>query len=373
LIFHQVYHIFLLTLLKEEDMSKPIPIMLTKEENSTLEKVIRSPSAQAREILRSNIVLLADAHFSNQEIAERLGCNINTARLWRNRFHALGMKGLKDLKGRGRKPIYNEDRKAEIISATLTPPEQATHWSARRLGKKLKISKSTIHRIWKAHDLKPHLVKSFKYSRDPMLVEKVIDIIGLYLNPPEQALVLSVDEKSQIQALERSQPMLPLGPGRPIARTYDYKRHGTTTLYAALNLTEPEVIGQCTNHHRHQEFLGFMRKIDQTYPIGEIHIILDNYGTHTHPKVEKWFERRPRYYRHFTPKSASWMNMVEAWFSILTRQRVRRGSFTSEMVLIKAIHNYIRNWNKYPVPFKWVKTPNEVLRHYNIANNGTEH
>ena len=354
-------------------MSKPIPIILNKEEKHTLEKIVRSPSAQARDILRSRIVLLAADRLSNHAIADRLGCNINTARLWRNRFYALGMKGLKDLKGRGRKPIYNEQKKAEIIAATLTPPEQATHWSARRLGKKLGVPKSTVHRIWKAHDLKPHREKSFKYSRDPMLVEKVVDIIGLYLNPPEGAIILSVDEKTQIQALERSQPILPLGPGHTAARTYDYKRHGTTTLYAALNLTEPEVIGRCAKRHRHQEFLSFMREIDKIYPTGEIHLILDNYGTHTHPRVEKWFERRLRYHRHFTPTSASWMNLVESWFSILTRQRVRRGSFTSEMLLIKSIHNYIRDWNKHPVPFKWVKTSNEVLRHYNIVNNGTEH
>jgi len=193
------------------------------------------------------------------------------------------------------------------------------------------------------------------------------------LNPPEEALVLSVDEKTWIKALERSQPILPLGPGRAAARTYDYKRHGTATLYSALNLSEPEVTGRCAKRHRHQEFSSFMREINKIYPTGEIHLILDNYGTHTHPGVEKWFERRPRYHRHFTPTSASWMNMVEAWCSILTSQRVRRGNFTSEMVLIKSIHNYIRDWNKHPVPFKWVKTSNEVLRHYNIVNNETEH
>ena len=354
-------------------MSKPIPIALANEEQCYLEKVVRSPSAQARDVLRSRIVLLAADRLSNREIAERLDCNINTARLWRNRFFALGMKGLKDLKGRGRKPIYDENKKAEIIASTLTPPEQATHWSARRLGKKVGVSKSTIHRIWKAHNIKPHLEKTFKYSRDPMLLEKVVDIVGLYLNPPEGALVLCVDEKSQIQALERTQPMLPLGPGRPAARTHDYKRNGTTTLYAALNLTEPEVLGRCSKRHRHQEVLSFMREINKIYPTGEIHLILDNYATHKHPKVEKWFERRPRYHRHFTPTSASWMNMVEAWFSILTRQRIRRGSFTSEITLQKSIHKYIRDWNEHPVPFKWVKTSEEVLRHYDIADFETEH
>ncbi len=354
-------------------MSKSLPITLSNEEKRSLEKIVRSPSAQVREALRANIILSAAEGLSNQKIAQRLGCNINTARLWRNRFHALRLKGLQDQKGRGRKPIYGPDKEVEIIAATLTAPEHATHWSARRLAKKMGVSKSTIHRIWQAHKLQPHRVKSFKYSRDPMLVEKVVDIIGLYLNPPEEALVLSVDEKSQIQALERTQPILPLGPGRPAAQTHDYKRNGTTTLFAALNLTQPEVIGRCAEHHRHQEFLAFMRQIDLEYPTGEIHLILDNYGTHTHPKVEKWFQRRPRYHRHFTPTSASWMNMVECWFSILTRQRIRRGSFTSELNLQQSIHRYIRDWNKHPTPFKWVKTPREVLRHYNIDNSGTEH
>ena len=354
-------------------MPRPLSISLTTEEKRSLEKVVRSPSAAVRDVQHAQIVLLAAEGLPNGEIAQRLGCNINTARLWRNRFHALRLEGLSDAKGRGRRPVYDADKEAEIIAATLTPPDNATHWSSRRLGKKLGVSKSTVHRVWKAYDLKPHREKTFKYSRDPLLVEKVVDIIGLYLNPPEGALVLSVDEKSQIQALERTQPILPLGPGRPAARTHDYKRNGTTTLYAALNLTRPEVIGRCSKRHRHQEFLGFMRMIDLQYPSGEIHLILDNYGTHKHPKVEKWFGRRPRYHRHFTPTSASWLNLVEVWFSILTRQRIRRGSFSSELTLQKAIHSYIRDWNEHPVPFKWVKTATEVLRHYSIDNNGTEH
>jgi len=354
-------------------MSRPLEITLTDEEKRSLEKVVRSPSTAVRNVQRARIVLLASEGLTNKEVAQQLGFNINTARLWRNRFHALRLDGLKDQKGRGRKAVYGVDKEAEIITTTLTPPANATHWSARRLAQKVGVSKSTVHRIWKAHKLQPHREKTFKYSRDPMLVEKVVDIIGLYLNPPERALVLSVDEKSQIQALERTQPILPLGPGHPAARTHDYQRNGTTTLYAALNLTNPEVIGRCAKRHRHQEFLAFMRKIDLEYPSKEIHLILDNYGTHKHPKVEKWFKRRPRYHRHFTPTSASWMNMVEAWFSILTRQRIRRGSFTSELYLQKALHSYIRDWNEHPVPFHWLKTAEEVLQHYNIVNYGTEH
>ncbi len=201
-----------------------------------------------------------------------------------------------------------------------------------------------------------------------MLVEKVVDIIGLYLNPPENALVLCIDEKSQIQALERTQSILPPGPGRPAARTHDYKRNGTTTLYTDLNPTNPEVMGCCAYHHRHQEFLAFMRKIELEYPIGDIHIILDNYGTHKLAKVESWFEHRKRYHRHFRPTSASWMNQVETWFSILTQQRIRRGSLTSEQMLQKSIHSYIRNWKEHPTPFKWTKTPMEVLRKYSLGN-----
>jgi len=354
-------------------MSRPLEIRVSDEEKRYLERVVRSPAAAVRDVLRARIVLLAAEGLTNGEVARRMGCNINTARLWRNRFRALGLRGLSEAEGRGRKPVYDVEKQAEIIAATLTAPENATHWSARRLARKVGVSKSTVHRTWQAYDLKPHREKTFKYSRDPQLVEKVVDIIGLYLNPPEGALVLSVDEKSQIQALERTQPILPLGPGRPVARTHDYKRNGTTTLYAALNLTQPQVVGRCAQRHRHQEFLAFMRMIDLEYPSGEIHIIIDNYATHKHPKAERWFQRRPRYNCHFTPTSASWMNMVEIWFSIMTRQRIRRGSFTSQLALQKSIHQYIRDWNEHPVPFKWVKAADEVLRHYNIANIGTEH
>lgn len=354
-------------------MPHSVTICLTPEEKSSLEKIVRSPTSQIRDSLRARIIMLAAEGLSNQAISKKLGCNINTARLWRNRFQALGLQGLQDQKGRGRKPVYSPEKEAEIIAATLTPPQEATHWSTRRLAQKTGASKSTVHRIWQAHKLQPHRLGKFKYSRDPLLVEKVVDIIGLYLHPPEGALVLCVDEKTQIQALERTQPILPLGPGRPAAQTHDYKRNGTTSLFAALNLTNPEVIGRCAEKHRHQEFLAFMRKIDLEYPEGEIHLILDNYKTHTQPNVEKWFARRKRYHRHFTPTSASWLNMVECWFSILTRQRVRRGNFTSEMDLQKSLHRFIRDWNEHPTPFKWVKTPEQVLRKYNIDNNGTEH
>lgn len=349
-------------------MSRPITITLSDDERRSLTTIVRSPTAQVRDVLRARIVLVAAEGLDNGLVAKKIGCNSETVRLWRNRFHALRMEGLRDQPRSGRKAVFGPDKEAEILAATLTPPKHATHWSARRLAKQVGVSKSTVHRVWKNHDLQPHRETTFKFSRDPQLVEKVVDIVGLYLNPPENALVICVDEKSQIQALERTQPILPLGPGHPAARTHDYQRNGTTTLFAALNLTRSEVVGRCSKRHRHQEFLAFMRKINLEYPSGEIHLILDNYGTHKHAKVEKWFARRPRFHRHFTPTSASFMNMVETWFSILTRQRIRRGSFNSEQQLQKALHTWMREWNENPVTFTWVKTAEQVLRKYPLVN-----
>jgi len=354
-------------------MSTPVPVLLDPASRAALDKIIAAPSSQVRQVLRARVVLLAAEGKSNAQIAAELGCNINTARLWRNRFLAQGLAGLRDAPGRGRKPVIVGEREAEIVSATLTPPDNATHWSARRLAAKVKVSKSAVHRVWRAYGLQPHREKTFKFSRDPLLVEKVMDIIGLYLNPPENALVLCVDEKSQIQALERSQPTLPLGPGKTACRTHDYTRHGTATLFAALAYPEAEVVGTCAQRHRHQEFLAFLRLIDRTYPTGEIHLVLDNYCTHKHEKVHRWFAKRPRYCLHFTPTSASWMNLVELFFSILTRQRVRRASFTSVQALYKVLHAYLRDWNEHPTPFSWVKTPEQVLAQYDIAISGTEH
>jgi transposase len=356
-----------------EMMSTPVPLLLEAETRALLDRIVASPTAQVRQVLRARIVLLAAAGWSNPRIAAELRCNLNTARLWRNRFLAQGLAGLRDVPGRGRKPQIVGEREAAIVAATLTPPEHSTHWSARRLAAKLQVSKSAVHRVWQTYGLQPHREKSFKFSRDPLLVEKVLDVIGLYLNPPDHALVLCVDEKSQIQALERTQPTLPLGPGKPACRTHDYLRHGTASLFAALTYPQGEVLGACAARHRHQEFLSFLRLIDRTYPTGEIHLILDNYGTHKHEQVQRWFARRPRYQLHFTPTSASWLNLVELFFSILTRQRVRRGSFTSLQALYKALHDYLRDWNEHPQPFSWTKTPEQILAPYNIAISGTEH
>jgi transposase len=354
-------------------MGAPVPVVLDDKARRALEAVLAAPTSQVRMCLRARIVLLAAQGKSNGQIAAELGCNVNTARLWRNRFVRLGLPGLHDAPGRGRKPTYVGVREAEILAATLRPPQTATHWSARRLARQVKASKSTVHRIWQRHRLKPHREKTFKFSHDPLLVEKVVDIVGLYLNPPENALVLCVDEKSQIQALERSQPLLALAQGRTACRTHDYARHGTLTLFAALRYPEAQVVAKAPQRHRHQEFLDFMRLIDRTYPQGEIHLILDNYSTHKHKKVRRWFGRRPRYHLHFTPTSASWLNLVEAFFSILTRQRVRRASFSSVRALRTALHEYLRDWNDRPTPFKWLKTPEDTLRYYDIADSGTVH
>jgi transposase len=354
-------------------MSTPVPVVLGPATRAALDKIIDAPTSQVRQVLRARIVLLAAEGQPNAAVAAELGCNVNTARLWRNRFLAQGLSGLQDAPGRGRKPVIVGEREAEIVSATLTPPDNSTHWSARRLAAKVKVSKSTVHRVWQAYKLQPHREKTFKFSRDPLLVEKVLDIIGLYLDPPDSALVLCVDEKSQIQALERTQPALPLGPGKTACRTHDYTRHGTATLFAALAYPQADVVGTCAARHRHQEFLEFLRLIDRTYPTGEMHLVLDNYGTHKHEKVQRWFAKRPRYHLHFTPTSASWMNLVELFFSILTRQRVRRASFTSVQALYKVLHAYMRDWNEHPTPFSWVKTPDQVLAQYNIAISGTAH
>jgi transposase len=336
-------------------------VFVTDEERSKLEALLRSGKTEQRLLRRISIVLAFAEGLDVKGVAQRCGCNRETARLWRNRWVQDGLDGLSDAPGRGRKAIYTGDEEAKIIAATLEAPEDETHWSTRRLAKKVKVSKSTVQRIWNRNRLQPHLQKTFKYSNDPELAEKVVDIVGLYMDPPEKALVLSVDEKSQIQALNRTQPLLPMKPGYPESRTHDYERNGTTTLFAALNVATGEVVGKCRNNHKHQDFLNFLRILDKTYPEGEIHLVLDNYATHKHPRVKSWLSRRPRFVLHFTPTSASWMNQVETWFSILTRRAVRRGTFNGVTPLRKAIHAFIDKWNEGTLPFKWVKTADQIL------------
>ena len=321
--------------------------------------------------MRARIVLGAAAGVANKVLARQLSTSLPTVLLWRRRFEEEGLIGiLEDRPRSGRPKQVSADQEAALIEKTLhSRPKNATHWSVRLMARESGLSRATVQRIWNKHHLQPHRVESFKFSTDPEFVAKVRDIVGLYLNPPDKAIVLSVDEKSQIQALDRTQPILPLRPGLPERQTHDYERHGTTTLFAALDVAVGKVIGQCQPRHRHQEFLRFLEKIDAATPANTpIHLILDNYGTHKHPEVKSWFEKHPRYQVHYTPTSASWLNQVERWFAEITRTRLRRGTFRSVRDLEKAIHDYIRANNKTPKPFQWVANANRIIakvRKYN--------
>ena len=309
--------------------------------------------------LRSRIVLAAAAGQSDSSIARQLAINRKTVMLWRGRFAVQGMESLWEVApGRGRKPTFGPEKIKAIVDATLqTKPKGMTQWSCRLMAESQEVSKSTVSNIWRSHNLKPHRMKSFKLSRDPRFLEKLTDVVGLYLNPPQQAMVLCVDEKSQIQALDRTQPSLPLKKGRCGTMRHEYKRNGTTTLFAALEVLQGQVIGQCYERHRHQEFLRFLRRLDQEFP-GEVplHLVMDNYGTHKHPRVQAWIKRHPRFIPHFVPTSSSWLNLVERWFGELTSKRVRRGSFCSVKDLQNAIMEFLAVWNENPKPFVWTAT-----------------
>jgi transposase len=256
----------------------------------------------------------------------------------------------------------SDSRERAIVAKTLSAPKAATHWSCRRLAKEVDVSPTTVHRIWKKYDLQPHRTTTFKFSSDPDFEGKLADIVGLYLNPPEKALVLCVDEKSQIQALDRTQPILPMAPGLPARMTHDYRRHGTTSLFAALEVASGEVLGRCFPRHTHEEFLKFLDAIKRTYPRREIHVICDNYGTHKHPRVRAWFSKNPRFHVHFTPTSASWLNLVERWFALITAQAIRRGSHNSVRALERAINQYLDAWNEDAKPFRWTKSASAIRR-----------
>jgi transposase len=348
---------------QEAEMGKAISIHLTSDERAKLEATLRSATAPVRDVLRSRIVLLAAAGNSNQEIAAQLGVHRHSVALWRQRFARQGLKGLEEKPRRGRKRLYEAKAVEHIVDTTLsTKPRNATHWSTRSLAKSVGTSHSTVHRIWSAHQIKPHLLRTFKLSKDPHFTEKLRDVVGLYLDPPEHALVLSVDEKSGIQALDRTQPGLPLKKGRCGTMTHDYKRHGTTTLFAALNVLEGEVIGSCMKRHRHQEFLKFLQLIDRRTPAElDLHLIVDNYATHKHAKVKEWLAKHPRFHFHFIPTSSSWLNAVERFFAELTEKRLRRGIFRSVLDLIEAIDAYLEERNQDPKPFLWTETADEIL------------
>jgi len=313
---------------------------------------------------RCRIVLLAAEGHNQQQIAAMLGITRQKVSRWSARFVESGREGLEsDAPGRGRKAVYGAQIQALIVEKTLhSRPPLATQWSQRSLAKALNLSDSTVGRVWRAHGLKPHLVKTFKVSNDPRFAEKLEDVIGLYLNAPEHALVLCCDEKSQVQALDRTQPGLPMKKGRAGTMTHDYVRHGTTTLFAALNVADGTLIGQCQDRHRHQEWLKFLQQIDTETPSDrELHLILDNYATHKHPKVKKWMSKHPRFHLHFTPTSASWLNMVERFFRDLTVNRLRRGVFHNVPELVTALEKYIAQHNREPKPFIWTAKANDIL------------
>ena len=344
------------------------PLGLTESEKKHLVRMSRHRSTPGGIALRIQIVLAAAEGRANRSIARKLSTSVPTVLLWRKRYEQEGMEGIVEDRPRsGRPKRITEDREAAIVEATLkTTPKDATHWSVRSMARTQKVSPAVVHRVWKKHKLQPHRVETFKFSSDPQFALKVRDIVGLYLHPPEKALVLSVDEKSQIQALDRTQPILPLRPGLPERRTHDYKRHGTTTLFAALDVLEGTIIGQCQPRHRHQEFLRFLEQIDQTADQTlDIHLILDNYGTHKHPRVRQWLAAHPRYHVHFTPTGSSWLNQVERWFAEITRKRIRRGTFRSVQELTQAIHEYIRTYNRQPQPFHWVASASRIIRKVN--------
>lgn len=343
-------------------------IMLTNEEHKTLTRLSRSNATSVRLARRARIVLLAAAGLDNKAIATELGIGRVQVGRWRERYAEGGLPVIeRDLPRSGRKHIVDA---AEIVRLTTqATPKAATHWSTRTLAKEVGVSDTTVLRVWQSHGLKPHRVDTFKVSRDPKFVEKLEDIVGLYISPPEHALVLCRDEKSQVQALDRTQPGLPLKKGRATTVTHDYKRHGTTTLFAALSTLDGQVIACCQQRHRHIEWLDFLKRINRETPKEkELHLVCGNYATHKHPKVEEWLEKHPRFHVHFTPTSASWLNMVERFCRDITTERLRRGVFTSVTELTVAIHDYVALHNENPKPFIWTVKANDILQKVVRAN-----
>jgi transposase len=338
------------------------PLGLRSGDRDVLESWVRSTSMRAGLAQRARIVLLAADGVSNTEIAARAGVSRPTVISWRDRYRTSGIKGLQDEPRPGRPRTIDRPR---ILAATLTrPPERlgVTHWSSRLLAAHLKTDQSTVLRTWRHHRVQPWRAETFKFSTDPELIAKVTDVVGLYLNPPENAIVLCVDEKSQIQALDRTQKTLPMQPGKAERRTHDYIRHGTTTLFAALEIATGEVTGLCRPRHRHKEFLVFLRHVARAYPDRQLHLIMDNYATHKHPAVKQWLTDNPRIHVHFTPTSGSWLNLVEVWFGIIERQAIHRGTFTSVRELTTKIRTFINGWNDRCQPFTWTKTPEQILK-----------
>jgi transposase len=340
------------------------PLVVSQDQERQIEQWLAALGTPQQVALRCRIVLAAGRGESEAAIASKLEVNRKTVRLWRGRFARDGLSGLWEIAaGRGRKAIYDADRIKAVIDATLqSKPKGGTHWSCRLMAASQGISKSTISTVWKSHNIKPHRTKTFKLSRDPKFLEKLTDVVGLYLNPPDKAMVLCVDEKSQIQALNRTQPGLPLKKGRCGTMTHDYKRNGTTTLFAALDLLQGKVIGDFHKRHRHQEFLKFLRRLDREFSGKQsLHLVMDNYGTHGHADVKAWLGKHPRFVIHYVPTSCSWLNLIERWFAELTNKRIRRDSFLSVDDLIIAINEFLTAWNDNPKLFVWTATVDSIV------------
>jgi transposase len=343
-------------------------IVLSEDERIELNRLVCSKLTSVRLAQRAQIVLLASEGKQNKEIAEQLGIGRVQVSRWRERYRQSRLAGIERDLPRGAPPV-KVDVARLVELTTQTQPKAATHWSTRKMADELGISAASVSRHWRANGLKPHVVRGFKISRDPKFVEKLEDIVGLYMSPPEHALVLCCDEKSQVQALDRTQPGLPLKKGRAGTMTHDYKRNGTTTLFAALSVLDGQVIGQCQQRHTHAEWLKFLRKIDRETPKDKtLHLIADNYATHKHPRVQQWLDKHPRFNMHFTPTSASWLNMIERFFRDITTERLRRGVFTSVTELISAIDEYIAHHNINPKPFIWTKSARDILQKVIRAN-----
>jgi len=339
------------------------PLVLDEEQRMQLVTLSHSRSVPHGLVERANVILFAAQGISNTEISERLHLSKPCVGKWRQRYLDLGIQGLDEALRPGRPRSITDERIALVVRKTLkTKPKNGTHWSVRTMARQTGVSLKTVHRIWQAFGLQPHRRRHFQLSTDPFFIEKVRDIVGLYLSPPDKAMVLCVDEKSQIQALDRIQPMLPMGLGYAEGVTHNYVRHGTTTLFAALNIASGDVMTTCKRHHRHQEYLGFLKQIDANVPGKfDIHLVVDNYATHKHPSVKRWLAIHPRYHLHYTPTYASWLNQVEAWFNIITQQAIRRGTFRSVKDLVTTIDSYVQKYNKHPHPFIWTATADSIL------------
>jgi transposase len=344
-------------------MARPEPISLTVEENNRLVEWTRRHTTSQALALRARIVLASQQDRSNRDIGRQLRVTPQTVGKWRTRFIAKRLEGLLDEPRPGAPRTITDAVVEKVIAKTLhEKPRDATHWSSRMMAKASGLSQTAVVRVWRAFGLQPHRAETFKLSTDPLFIDKVRDIVGLYLNPPDRALVLCVDEKSQIQALDRTQPILPMMPGVPERRTHDYRRHGTTTLFAALNIATGKVIGELHRRHRSREFLDFLRTVESEVALKlDVHLVMDNYGTHKTPSVRRWLARHPRFHVHFTPTSASWLNQVERWFAELTEKQIRRGTHRSTVQLEQAIRSYLKIYNRDPKPFVWTKTADQIL------------